>query len=237
LIDCTWRLENQSAEGRRPDPSDGPRSGSRSGAGRVLFENAPGRFWPPIGQMALMLWRRQTRGANCPAALGTAFEVTAFDGGSLRSPARTALETRSGWISASRARPHFPMIGRIPGGFSRHWKKLPPVFQALEKRVSGQAARSRDVQERQSGALSKLCGRPDRTACALFLSGGPCGVAARLAASSAATAFLLFARAPTRSPPKAGGKSAAERREVGERLANGRRAEARRSSRGPFRPA
>ena len=107
------------------------------------------------------------------------------------------------------------MIGRISGGFSRHWKKSPAVFQALEKRGGGQAARSRDVQERRSGALSKVCGRSDRTACALFLSGGPCGAAARLAASSAATAFFLFARAPTRSPPKAGGKSAAERREVG----------------------
>ena len=129
------------------------------------------------------------------------------------------------------------MIGKILGGFSRHWKTLAAFSQALEKRASGQAARSRDVQERQSGALSKLCGRSDRTACALFLSGGPCGVAARLAVRSAATAFLLFARAPTRSPPKAGGKSAAERREVGERSENGRRAEARRSSRGPFPPS
>jgi len=52
-------------------------------------------------------------------------------------------------------------------GVSRHWKKLRPKIQTLETRDSDQAAKSSGVQPEPSGALSKLCGRPDRTACAL----------------------------------------------------------------------
>jgi len=45
---------------------------------------------------------------------------------------------------------------------SRHWKTLWPKIQTLENAT---AAKPR------SGALSKLCGRSDRTACALVLAG------------------------------------------------------------------
>ena len=96
--------------------------------------------------------------------LGAVFEVTAFDGWSLRSTAKTALETWPGWKSTSEERPHSMTV-------SRHWKKLKPKIQTLEKRDSGQGAKSSGVQPEQSAALSKLCGRPDRTACALVLAG------------------------------------------------------------------
>ena len=54
---------------------------------------------------------------------------------------------------------------------SRHWKKLRPNIQTLEERDSDQAAKSSGVQPEPSGALSKLSGRSDRTACALVLAG------------------------------------------------------------------
>ena len=79
---------------------------------------APGRSCRRKGKWPRRLHRRRTLGANCPVALGAVFEVTAFDGWSLRNTAKTALETWPGWRSASEARPHsmrFPSVGRNGG--------------------------------------------------------------------------------------------------------------------------
>ena len=108
----------------------------------LAAEKANGRDVCTVGAHSGRIARRR---------LGAALEVAGFDGWSLRSTAKTRLEARPGWRSASRARPHFPMIGRIPGGFSRHWKKSPAVFQALEK------TRQRPSREkpRRSGAAKR----------------------------------------------------------------------------------
>ena len=168
---------------------------------------APGRSCRRKGKWPRRLHRRRTLGGIARRRLGAALEVAGFDGWSLRSPAKTTLETRQGWESTSEARTHFPMIGRILGGFSRHWKISGPFFQALEKRDSGQAARSSGVQPEQSGALSKLCGRADRTACALSwlaaAAGGGIGAVGEW--SPSVRSLFLFARAPENEDEKTGG--------------------------------
>lgn len=85
----------RSSAGWQNDPSDGQPApaGAVSGA---RTRRAPGRSCRRKGKWPRRLHRRRTLGANCPAALGAVFEVTAFDGWSLRSPAEAALETWPG---------------------------------------------------------------------------------------------------------------------------------------------
>ncbi len=90
---------------------------------------------------------------------------------------------------------------------SRHWKESWPKIQTLESRDSDQAAKSSGVQPEQSGALSKLCGRPDRTACALSWLAVPrsgIGWLVRGARQSAASSS-------SRAPPKTKTRRRAER--------------------------
>ena len=98
-------------------------------------KRATGRSCRRKGKWPRRLHRRRTLGANCPAALGAVFEVTAFDGWSLRSPAKMALETWPGWRSASEARPNSVKV-------SRHWKKLRPKIQTLENATAAKARRA-----------------------------------------------------------------------------------------------
>ena len=80
---------------------------------------------------------------------------------------------------------------------SRHWKKLEPEIQTLEKRDSDQAAKSSGVQPEPSGALSKLRVRPERAACALsWLAVPRSGIGAVGEWSPSIRSLFLFARAP-----------------------------------------
>ena len=142
----------RSSAGWRNDPSDGqPRQPERCRAREreerpagLAAGKANGRDVCTVGAHSGRIARRLR---------GALFEVTAFDGWSLRSPAKTALETWPGWKSTSEARPHSMTV---------HWKKFGPKIQTLENAT---AAKPRN------GALSKLSGRPDRTACVLLLAG------------------------------------------------------------------
>ena len=94
---------------------------------------------------------------------------------------------------------------------SRHWKESWPKIQTLEKRDSDQAAESSGVQPEPSGALSKLCGRSDRTACALSwlaaAAGGGIGAVGEW--SPSIRSLFLFARAPENEDEKTGGTNRA----------------------------
>ena len=161
------------------------------------------------GKWPRRLHRRRTLGANCPAVLGAVFEVAGFDGWSLRSTAKTTLEMRPGWESTS---PDPPEVGTRPHSMmvSRHWKNLRPKIQTLESRDSDQAAKSSGVQPEPSGALSKLCGRPDRTACALsWLAVPRSGIGAVGEWSPSIRSLFLFARAPKTEEEKTGGTNRA----------------------------
>ena len=115
------------------------------------------------GKWPRRLHRRRTLGANCPAALGAVFEVTAFDGWSLRSPAETALETWPGWKSASEARPHSmrcPEIGSNRGRISRHWKTRQRPSREKLRRSAGAKRRTKHAVRsfRPHGLRSFLAG-------------------------------------------------------------------------------
>lgn len=86
----------------------------------------------------------------------------------------------------------------------------------IGKRDSDQAAKSSGVQPEPSGALSKLCGRPDRTDCALSwlaaAAGGGIGAVGEW--SPSIRSLFLFARAPENEDEKTGGTNRAARAAV-----------------------
>ena len=150
------------------------------------------------GKWPRRLHRRRTLGANCPAALGTAFEVTAFDGWSVRSPAKTALETWPGRESTNRAatsggmRPHSERS-------SRRWKTVEGTFPDVGKRDSGQAAKRRIKQAVRSS-------RPDGLRSSLGWLLPPSA-----ACLSVSEARQSAASSSSRAPPKTKTRRRAER--------------------------
>ena len=155
------------------------------------------------GKWPRRLHRRRTLGANCPAALGAVFEVTAFDGWSLRSPAKTALETRRGWESTSEARPHSmrcPDIGRNWGRKSRHWKTRQRPSREKLRRSAGAKRRTKQAvrSSRTHGLRSFLAG------CAAVGGIGAVGEW-----SPSIRSLFLFARAPENEDEKTGGTNRA----------------------------
>ena len=107
-----------------------------------------------------------------------------------------------------------PASGRDETAFdevSKRWKELWSKIQTLEKRDSGQAAKSSGVQPEPSGALSTMRVRPERAACALSwlaaAATGGIGVVGEW--SPSIRSLFLFARAPENEDEKTGGTNRA----------------------------
>ena len=126
----------------------------------MLIVYAPSRFLPPMkangpdvsdvgGHSGRMARRR----------LGAAFEVTVFDGWSLRSPVKMALETWQGERGKS------PMIGR----------NAVYVFQALD---AATASKPREAATFRSGKAAHESKRRFRSGNAACVLSGAAGIAA-----------------------------------------------------------
>ena len=112
----------------------------------------------------------------------------------------------------------------------RHWKKSRTKIQTLEKRDSDQAAKSSGVQPEPSGALSKLCGRPDRTACALSWLAVPRSGIGWLVSGARQSAASSSSRAPPKNEDeKTGGTNRAASAASTVATGDGQPASARRS--------